>query len=58
MTFGKRQPTPSPDFSHIKEQIWVKGLREGLGKAVYSWHNCVVETWCMPCGDGLSDERV
>ena len=32
----------SLDFSHIKKQTWARGLREGLGKAVYSWHNCVV----------------
>ena len=38
------------------------GVEDGggqpVGKAVFSWHNCVVKTWFLPCGGGLSDDRV
>jgi hypothetical protein len=36
----------------------LRGFRKGLGKAVFSWHNYVIETWFLPCGGGLSDDRV
>jgi hypothetical protein len=32
--------------------------RKSVGKAVFSWHNCVVEAWLWPCGGGLPDDRV
>jgi hypothetical protein len=38
--------------------LWVAGGRKRLGKAVFSWHNFVVETLFLPCGGGLSDDRV
>jgi hypothetical protein len=31
--------------SHGQAAIRGEGFRKGLGKAVFSWHNCVVETW-------------
>jgi len=45
---GKTHPSegygPKPAFLTIKKRIWVRGFRRGLGKAVFSWHNCVIET--------------
>jgi hypothetical protein len=38
--------------------LGVRGFRKGLGKAVFSWHNCVDEAWFVPCGGGLSYDRV
>ena len=34
------------------------GFRKGLGRAVFSWHNCVVEAQFVPCEGGLSDDGV
>jgi hypothetical protein len=35
-----------------------RGFRKGLGKAVVSWHNFVIETQLKPRKGGLSDDRV
>jgi hypothetical protein len=38
--------------------IEVRVVRKVVGKAVFSWHNYVIETWFLPFGGGLSNDRV
>ena len=48
----------NPHFSQARCLIAVSVGEKRLGKAVFSWHNCVMETQFRPFGGGLSDDRV
>ena len=56
--YARATPCCEPTFLTREMPVVLTGFRKGHRKTVVEWHNCVVETWFLPCRGGLSYDRM